>query len=167
MVEPDLLYTIAQVGVTYAGFSTLVTVVAYRRDMEALPARIYYMLLLSVIVVTCAFLPSIFLAYELSETTAWRASSGLFGAAWCAYWVNAIVILRTRFRVWDSLALLNKVNTVLVHPIAFILLFVGMAGFWGKSVGAVYVTALFIMLYMSAYLFLQIIIDLLDTQSES
>ena len=167
MVDPDLLYTIAQVGVTYAGFSTLVTVVAYRRDMRALPARIYYMLLLSVIVVTCAFLPSIFLAYELSEATAWRASSGLFGAAWCAYWINAILILKTRFRVWDSLALLNKVNTVLVHPTAFILLFVGMTGFWGESVGAVYVTALFIMLYMSAYLFLQIIIDLLDTQSES
>lgn len=167
MVDPDLLYTIAQVGVTYAGFSTLVTVVAYRRDMKALPARIYYMLLLSVIVVTCAFLPSIFLAYELSEATAWRASSGLFGAAWCAYWINAIVILKTRFRVWDSLALLNKVNTVLVHPAAFILLFVGMTGFWGESVEAVYVTALFIMLYMSAYLFLQIIIDLLDTQSES
>jgi hypothetical protein len=36
MVDPDLLYTIAQVGVTYAGFSTLVTVVAYRRDMKAL-----------------------------------------------------------------------------------------------------------------------------------
>jgi hypothetical protein len=69
--------------------------------------------------------------------------------------------------VWDSLALLNKVNTVLVHPTAFILLFVGMTGFWGESVEAVYVTALFIMLYMSAYLFLQIIIDLLDTQSES
>jgi hypothetical protein len=134
MVDPDLLYTIAQVGVTYAGFSTLVTVVAYRRDMKALP---------------------------------WRASSGLFGAAWCAYWINAIVILKTRFRVWDSLALLNKVNTVLVHPTAFILLLVGMTGFWGESVEAVYVTALFIMLYMSAYLFLQIIIDLLDTQSES
>ena len=167
MVEPDLLYTIAQVGVTYAGFSTLVTVVAYRRDMKALPARIYYMLLLSVIVVACAFLPSILLAYELSEATAWRASSGLFGAAWCAYWINAIVILKTRFRVWDALALLNKVNTVLVHPTAFILLFVGMTGFWGESVEAVYVTALFIMLYMSAYLFLQIIVDLLDTQSES
>src|SRR5210317_1744113 len=162
MVDSDLLYTIAQVGVTYAGFSTLVTVVAYRRDMKALPARIYYMLLLSVIVVTCAFLPSILLAYDLSETTAWRVSSGLFGTAWCAYWINAIVILKTRFRVWESLALLNKVNTVLVHPTAFILLFVEMAGFWGESVEAVYVTAMFIMLYMSAYLFLQIIIDLLD-----
>lgn len=167
MVDPDLLYTIAQVGVTYAGFSTLVTVVAYRRDMKALPARIYYMLLLSVIVVICAFLPTIFLAYDLSEAAAWRASSGLFGVVWCAYWINAIVKLRTRFRVWGSLALLNKVNTALVHPAAIISLIVGMTGFWGESTDAVYVTALFIMLYMSAYLFLQIIIDLLDTQPES
>jgi hypothetical protein len=167
VVDPDFLYTVAQVGVTYAGFSTLVTVIAYRSDMKALPARIYYMLLLSVIVIACAFLPTIFLAYELSESTAWQVSSGLFGAVWCAYWINAIVKLKTRFRVWGSLALLNKVNTAVVHPAAIVLLFAGMIGLWGKFTEAVYVTALFIMLYMSAYLFLQIIIDLLDTQPES
>jgi hypothetical protein len=167
LVDPDFLYTVAQVGVTYAGFSTLVTVVAYRSDMKALPARIYYMLLLSVIVITCAFLPTIFLAYELSESTAWQASSGLFGAVWCAYWINAIVKLKTRFRVWGSLSLLNKVNTAVVHPAAIVLLFAGMIGLWGRFTEAVYVTALFIMLYMSAYLFLQIIIDLLDAQPES
>ena len=102
MVDLDILYTVAQVGVTYAGFSTLVTVVAYRSDMKALPARIYYMLLLSVIVIACAFLPAILLAYGVSESAAWRISSGLFAALWCWYWINAIVILKTRFRVWNS-----------------------------------------------------------------
>jgi len=167
VVDPDFLYTVAQVGVTYAGFSTLVTVIAYRRDMKALPARIYYMLLLSVIVITCALLPTIFLAYELSDSTAWQTSSGFFGVVWCAYWINAIVKLKTRFRVWDSLALLNKINTAVVHPAAIILLFAGAVGLWGKFTEAVYVTALFIMLYMSAYLFLQVIVELLDTESES
>ena len=167
MVDSDFLYTVAQVGVTYAGFSTLVTVVAYRSDMKAMPARIYYMLLLSIIVIASAFLPTILSAYELGESIAWQASSGLFGAVWFAYWINAIVKLRTRFRVWGSLTLLNKVNTAVVHPGAIILLLTGTLGIWGKFTDAVYVTALFIMLYMSAYLFLQIIVDLLDTEPGS
>ena len=167
MVDPDFLYTVAQVGVTYAGFSTLVTVVAYRSDMKAMPARIYYMLLLSIIVIACAFLPMVLSAYEFDESIGWQASCGIFGAIWCAYWINAIVKLRTRFRVWGSLSLLNKVNTAVVHPSAVFLLLAGTLGFWGELTGAVYVTALFIMLYMSAYLFLQIIVDLLDTGPES
>ena len=167
MVDTDILYTVAQVGVTYAGFSTLVTVVAYRSEMKALPARIYYMLLLSGIVIACAFLPIIFLAYSVGESAAWQTSSGIFAVLWCWYWINAIVKLRTRFRVWGSLTLLNKVNTVVIHPATFISLFAGMIGLWGNLAGAVYVTALFIMLCMSAYLFLQIILDLLDKQVET
>ena len=167
MVDPDILYSVAQVGVTYAGFSTLVTVVAYSSEKKALPASIYYMLLLSGIVIACSFLPIIFLGYGVSESVAWQTSSGLFAFLWCWYWINAIVKLKTRFRVWGSLTLLNKVNTVVVHPATFISLFVGMIGIWGKSTGAVYLTALFIMLCMSAYLFLQIILDLLDTRVET
>lgn len=166
MIDPEFLYTVAQIGVTYAGFSTLVTVIAYRRDMKALPARIYYMLLLSVMVVVCSFMPIILLAYEINDSTAWQVSSGLFGVIWCVYWINAIVNLRTQFRVWNSLAFINKVNTAVVHPAALILLFVGMTGYWGKSTEAVYITALFILLYMSAILFLQIIIDLLVNSPE-
>jgi hypothetical protein len=68
--------------VTYAGFSTLVTVVPYRRDMRALPARIYYMFLLSIIVIAFAFVPVIIQTYEVGETVAWRVSSGLFAGVW-------------------------------------------------------------------------------------
>ena len=32
MVDSDFLYTVAQVGATYAGFSTLVAVVGYREQ---------------------------------------------------------------------------------------------------------------------------------------
>ena len=69
--------------------------------------------------------------------------------------------------MWGSLTPLNKVNTAVVHPGAIILLLTGTLGIWGKFTDAVYVTALFIMLYMSAYLFLQIIVDLLDTEPGS
>lgn len=147
---------------TYAGFSTLVTVVAYRRDLQALPARIYYMLLLSIIVISFAFVPVIIQTYEVGETVAWRISSGLFALVWGAYWINAIITLRTRFPVWGSLSLLNKVNTAVLHPGSVIVLALGAIGVWGGFIASVYISALFVMLYMSAYLFLQIIIGLLE-----
>ena len=163
-MDPEFLYAVAQVGVTYAGFSTLVTVVAYRRDIRALPARIYYMLLLSIIVIAFAFVPVIVQTYEFSETVAWRVSSGLFAVVWAAYWINAIVTLRTRFPVWDSLSFLNKAHTAVLHPGSAIVLFLGAFGVWGRFTAAVYISALFVMLYMSAYLFLQIIIGLLKDE---
>jgi len=162
VVDPDFLYTVAQVGVTYAGFSTLVTVVAYGRDTGAMPARIYYMLLLSIIVIAFAFVPVVIQAYDVSEALAWRMSSGLFGIVWGAYWINAIVKLKTRFQVWDTLSTLNKLHTVVLHPGSATCLLLGIFGLWGTYTPAVYVTMLFIMLYMSAFLFLQIITDLLD-----
>ena len=105
MIDPEFLYAVAQVGATYAGFSTLVAVVAYRRDTGPIPGRIYYMLLLSIIVVAFSFVPAVVQNYG--------------------------------------------------------------AGVWGKSIGAVYATALFIMLYMSAYLFLQVITGLLEHNASS
>jgi hypothetical protein len=85
--------------------------------------------------------------------------SPVFGGA---YWINAIVTLRTRFPVWGSLSWLNKVNTAVLHPGSVIVLVLGAIGVWGKFSASVYISALFVMLCMSAYLFLQIIIDLLE-----
>ena len=59
MVDSDFLYSVAQVGATYAGFSTLVAVVAYREKTGPISGRIYYMLLLSLIVIMSSFLPQI------------------------------------------------------------------------------------------------------------
>jgi len=167
MIDTEFLYAVAQVGVTYAGFSTLVTVVAYRRDNRTLPARIYYMLLLSIIVVAFSLVPAVCQAYQLSEAVNWRISSGLFGVAWGAYWINAIVTLKKRFPVWDSLTLLNKANTAVIHPASASVLLLGASGLWGQLTAAVYATGLLVMLFMSAYLFLQIIVDLLKRDPES
>jgi len=157
----EFLYAVAQVGATYAGFSTLVAVVTHRRDTGAIPARIYYMLLLSIILVAFSFVPSIVQDYGATGATAWKVSSALYGVAWGTYWINALRQLKLRYRIGDALTTLNKLNTYVVHPGTIIALFLGAFGVWGNSVGAVYATALFIMLYMSAYLFLQIITGLL------
>jgi hypothetical protein len=125
------------------------------------------MLLLSIIVIACAFLPPIFLAYQLSEKLAWQASCGIFAVLWCWYWVNALITLKTRFPVWGSLSLGNKINTAVIHPASFVSLFAGMIGLWGQLIAPFYLTALFVMLCMSAYLFLQIILELLDSKTDT
>ena len=167
MIDPEFLYAVAQVGATYAGFSTLVAVVAHRRDMGPIPSRIYFMLLLSIIVVAFSFVPAVVQNYGATESEAWKVASALYGFVWGAYWINALVSLKTRFPVQGDLSLLNKLHTYLLHPGAIIMLFLGALGLWGTVIGAVYATALFIMLYMSAYLFLQIITGLLEHKSSS
>ena len=167
MIDPEFLYAVAQVGVTYAGFSTLVSVVAYRRELGALPARIYYMLLLSIIVVVFAFVPAVVRSYGTDDATTWKLSSVLFGMVWLSYWIHAIRTLTTRFPVWNALSWVNKFHTAVVHPGSAAALLLGSLGLWGSATPAVYVTALLIMLYMSAYLFLQIIVGLLEDSASS
>jgi hypothetical protein len=167
VIDPEFLYAVAQVGATYAGFSTLVAVVAYRRDTGPIPSRIYYMLLLSIIVVAFSFVPAVVQNYGANESAAWKVSSALYGFVWSAYWINALITLKSRFRIGSDLSFLNKLHTYLLHPGAIIMLFSSAFGAWGKSAGAVYATALFIMLYMSAYLFLQIITGLLEHNASS
>ena len=166
MFDLEFLYAVAQVGATYAGFSTLVTVVAYRNNPGATPARIYYMLLLSIMVVGFAFVPAVVQTYGATEPISLRISSALFGLAWGAYWINALATIKSRFHQMQNLSLLNRLNTYLFHPGAIVVLILGAAGIWGDSTGAVYATALFTMLYMSSYLFLQIITGLLDHKAE-
>jgi hypothetical protein len=85
VVDPEFLYAVAQVGATYAGFSTLVAVVAHRRDMGPIPSRIYFMLLLCIIVVAFSFVPAVVQNFGATESEAWRVASALYGFVWGAF----------------------------------------------------------------------------------
>jgi len=166
MIDADFLYAVAQVGATYAGFSTLVAVVAYRGEIGAIPARIYYMLLLSLIVIMASFLPQIVQYFGADSVLAWRIASAIYAVAWVGYWANALFTISKRFSSQSELSLLNKLNTYALHPAAIATLLLGAFGLWGSRAGAAYATALFVMLYMSAYLFLQIVTGFLkDSES--
>ena len=125
------------------------------------------MLLLSIIVVAFSFVPAVVQNYGATESAAWKVSSALYGLVWSVYWINALLTLKSRIPIRSDLSFLNKLHTYLVHPSSIIMLFFGAFGVWGESTGAVYATALFIMLYMSAYLFLQIITGLLEHNASS
>jgi hypothetical protein len=167
MVDADFLYAVAQVGATYAGFSTLVAIVAYRGQTGPIPARIYYMLLLSLIVIMSSFLPQIVQYFGADNMLAWRIASALYAAAWTGFWISALRTIKTRLKSHSELSFLNRLNTYAIHPAAIAVLSLGAFGLWGDLAGAVYATALFVMLYMSAYLFLQIVTGFLrDRESQ-
>ena len=119
------------------------------------------MLLLSLIVIMSSFLPQIIQYYGAENILAWRIASALYAAAWTGYWINALRTIKRRFNSPSDLSFLNRLNTYAVHPSAIALLLLGAVGLLGDLAGAVYATALFVMLYMSAYLFLQIVIEFL------
>ncbi len=122
MVDSDFLYAVAQIGATYAGFSTLVAVVAYRGQTGPIPARIYYMLLLSLIVIMSSFLPQIVQYFGAEKMLAWRISCALYAVVWSGYWANALRTIKTRFSSQSELSFLNRLNTFAVHPIAIAVL---------------------------------------------
>ena len=88
MVEADFLFTIAEVAAAFAGFSTLVVVVARRsRDTTGRLAttRLTNMLRLSLLVILFSLVPYLPTYSGLSKIGAWRVSSGLFATLWLAY----------------------------------------------------------------------------------
>ena len=162
MMHTDFLFAVAEVGATYAGFSTLVAVVAYRMGGGPIPARIYYMLLHSLMVVSFAFVPAVIQFYGAAELMAWKIASILYALVWISYFVTSRWRMSRSVQFdFSSMTLQNKLNANVIQPIAIGALLLSGLGVWGQLVGAVYTTALFLNLYFSAFLFLQIVAGIL------
>jgi hypothetical protein len=50
---------------------------------------------------------------------------------------------------------LNKLNTLVTHPLAILVLMAGAFGLWGRFNSALYITTLLVMLFLSGILFVQ------------
>ena len=159
MVEADFLFTIAEVATAFAGFSTLVVVVAQRsRDTSELAsARLTNMLRLSLLVILFSFVPYLPAYFGLSEVSAWRISSGLFALLWLSYFVYS---LRGMLRFLSRISLVNKINFFGVESLAILVLTAGALGVWRSYSGFVYLSSLLAMLYISGLLFLQQVIEI-------
>ena len=154
MIEPDFLYIIAEVGAAFAGFSTLVAIIGNRGFVTA---QVVSMLMLSVLVVLFALLPSL-PAFDLADTGTWRVVSGLYAVSWAIYWVNVLHGFRTyRYGVgFAELAWTNRINAFVVHPGSIAMLIGTAIGLFGDAAASVYTAALFVMLAMSGFLFVQL-----------
>ena len=81
MVESEILLTIAEVAVAFAGFASLVGVLGQRSsraDPRVLGTRMRAMILFSLLAVAFSLVPFVLYRYELDESSVWRFSSGLF-----------------------------------------------------------------------------------------
>ncbi len=159
MVEADFLFTIAEVAAAFAGFSTLVVVVAQRSRKGLVAAiRLTNMLRLSLLVILFSLVPYLPVYFGGSAIGAWRISSGLFALLWLAYLLAGLrQALPHGFRGYS---LLNKINFFGVEALAILALFGGAFGAWRSETAFVYLCCLLAMLYISGWLFLQQVVEI-------
>ena len=164
MSESDVLLTIAEVAVAFAGFASLVGVLGQRSsadDPRVIGVRMRGMLLSGLVVVAFSIFPIVFVRYGASPTLTWTASSAVLLAATVCYYVwflgalNALgrahiptnefqrrVIIPTLLTVAISLAALLVTNVFLASP-------------------AIYLTALALLLFQSGFAFCLIVFSFL------
>jgi hypothetical protein len=161
LVEADFLFTIAEVAAAFAGFSTLVVVVAQRSRKgraELAAIRLTNMLRLSLLVILFSLVPYLPAYLGGSVIGAWRISSGLFALLWLAYFLAGLrQSLPHGFRGYT---LLNKINFFGVEALAILALFGGAFGAWRSETAFVYLCCLLAMLYVSGWLFLQQVVEI-------
>jgi hypothetical protein len=164
MMHEEFLFTIAEVGAAFAGFSTLVSVFGFRSSDGGAPTKAISMLILSILAISFALLPALASIYELPDEPSWRILCFTYGISWAIYWIYILRAIRgARFGVgFSDIQLSNRLNAFLVHPISILALLGGALGLWGSYVDRIYVTAVLIMLFLSGLLFVQIVVTLLQ-----
>ena len=100
MEIPGSLQTIAQIGVTFAGFSGLI--VAFRKDSGPLTRvhkyRLQVLLSLSFGAMFLSLLPELLLAFGAADETVWRSSSvvlSLYSVVFLIWWIRASLQLKS------------------------------------------------------------------------
>jgi hypothetical protein len=162
LVEAEFLFSVAEIAATFAGFATLIVVVAERlsgEQSQLVSRRFISMLAQSLIVIFFSLFPYLPLYAELPATAAWRLSSGVFAMAWLAYWVTNIRGYPLSVRN-SLLSTGNKLHILVVHPAGIAAGVLGAVGVWGERTGLVYLCAILTMLYLCGYLFLQQVVTI-------
>lgn len=156
----DFLFTVAEVAAAFAGFAGLVTVLTQRlaktprRDFDI--ARFRDLLLLSLFVAAFALFPTLPAAFGASDEITWRVSALLFLVAWAAFGSQGLYagrrLSRSGSRPFARPLFWNNLVVHVVAMLALILVAVD-ASPVANVRAAVYLAALFAMLYLAgAYL---------------
>ena len=157
--DSDFLFTVAEVATAFAGFAGLVTVVAQRTGGKATALQLNLlrnMLLLALLIVLASLAPHVPLRLGVSETGAWRIAATGFFVGWLGY-VSISVPSAYRFvrdvnpregRLWYP--------HLLLHVVAGGTLLTVILGPWHNAMPGLYALALYIVLYMAAYLLLRL-----------
>jgi len=165
VVPNELLYTIAQVGSAFAGFSTIVAAVGNRGFTTN---QVVSIVILSLLVVFFSLVPNLPF-FDLESDGGWRTASGLYFVAWMSYWVYVMQGFRTnRYDVgFGDMSLPNKLNAFVTHPISILALLSSCLGAFDGSTNVVYSVCLLVMLGLAGFLFVQLTTTLVERGRET
>jgi hypothetical protein len=162
----DFLYTVAEVAVAFAGFAGLVTVLTQRlaesqREFDIV--RFRDMLLLSLIAGAFALFPTLPANFGASEEATWRASSALFLVAWTAFAFQGLFagfrLSRSGTRPFSRPLFWSNLAVHIPAMIALLLVVID-ADFVADVRSAMYLAAIFAMLYLAGAYFLALFMSL-------
>lgn len=165
MADSEILLTIAEVAVAFAGFASLVGILGRRSardDPRILGARMRGMILFSLVAVGFSLVPFILHRYGLAEATVWRLASALFLGA-----LGAIAVW-----LWRSIRRLNVgsanrhgIGAVLASAIGagLVILALNVLGVAPTLGPALYLTALGLLLFLAGFAFVLILFSFLPT----
>jgi len=162
--ESDVLLTIAEVAVAFAGFASLVGVLGQRTsadDPRVIGVRMRGMLLSSLMVVTFSLFPILLAGYGASPDVLWMGSSLALLAVTVCYYVWFWAALQTLSRADIAT---TKFQRRVVIP-TLLLVAVSLGTLLGVNVflatPAVYLTALALLLFQSGFAFCLIVFSFL------
>jgi hypothetical protein len=153
----DYLFAIAEIAAAFAGFSTLVVIVAQRLSgvrSEFGALALVNMLRLSLLVILFSLFPYLPNYSGASDLQAWRISSAFFALGWFVYLLGVFQVVSIR-RALPVLSWVNKFNLFVAEPGATLALAAGAFGAWGSQTGLVYLSCLLVMLSAAGWLFLE------------
>ncbi len=157
MQYSDTLLTLAEVGVAFAGFSGLAAIITGARsavDPRAHHVRFRVMIENALLVVVFSVAPLVLGPLGFAEPTTWRTASGLFAVVLIAD--ISIVVSRIRALEAGSFSLTVAVVCLGLMALSAGLLLLNAGGVFANG-GAVYLLSLFLLLVVSAVLFLRLL----------
>jgi len=159
MEHADLLQTIAQISIAFAGFAGVVAAFSkFRLDPEAAIFRIRLMVVVALVTLLFSLFPLLPPNFGLSESDSWRISAFLFSLTIISISIWSWV--RLRFLYQAGLLNTQKITIVwyLAAVILIIALFVTISGRIDSFTPAIYITALFFGLALCSFYFIMLIV---------
>ena len=162
MEDADLLLTVAEIAVAFAGFSGLVTILGQRVGRvqpQLVEHTLRGMILTSLLAVSFALFP--FLPYRLgaSAGVAWRISAGAFAVAMAVYFFSTAS--RRRALAQSGVAGAVSAGTLASGALWLLAILVLLSLATGIVGSGFSLLALFIVLYVSGSLFFTVFMSLL------
>ena len=168
MTESDILLTVAELAVAFAGFASLAGILGQRRSSDSVnvnTVRLQAMLESALVVFVFALLPFLPELFGFSETAAFRIAAVGFVT------INLIrlVAFARGFSKFREGGIIMKWTVVVVSmQVTSILALLAVSiDVVGEHTAAAYILALFLILFASGVFFLRLAVGLLASQSDS